>query len=207
MATEFIYFDFGNVLCYFDHRRAARQMAEVSGAAEQQIWDLVFGPNGIEWQYEAGALDERGFHEAFCRGTGTSPAIDALLRANAEIFWLNASILPLVAALEDAGYPLGVLSNTCWSHWKAVVDGRYAILPGAFREIVLSCEVCALKPDPKIYRQAIERAGVPAERIFYMDDIAGHIEGAKRAGIDGVQYTTTEVLVDELRQRGVRCNF
>ncbi len=147
------------------------------------------------------------FYEAFCRATDTRPDPAAFHKANSEIFTLNGSLLPLVGHLEDSGIPLGILSNTCPSHWRVVADGRYGIIPGAFKAIVLSYEVKSLKPDPKIYQRAIELAGVPAANIFYVDDVPGHVEGARRAGIDAVQYTTTDALVQDLVKRGIRCNI
>ena len=39
------------------------------------------------------------------------------------------------------------------------------------------------------------------------DDVIGHVEAAKKLGIDAVQYTTTDALEQELLKRGVRCNF
>lgn len=208
MPPEFIYFDFGNVICFFDHHLAARQAAEVAGIPEDRAWDVIFGqPDGLEWKYEAGQLSDEQFYEAFCQATGTRPDEAKFHHANADIFTLNTSLLPLIGHLEDAGVPLGILSNTCNSHWKLATDGRFAILPRAFKKIVLSYHVGAIKPDPKMFKAAIEAAGVPAERIFYMDDIAGHVEAAKRAGIDAVQFTEVDLLAQQLLKRGVRCNF
>jgi putative hydrolase of the HAD superfamily len=207
MLPEFIYFDLGQVLCYFDRQQEMRQVAEVSGAPEAKVTEVLIGAQGLLWRYETGELDDRQFHEAFCRATETKPDMAAFLKANAEIFTLNGSIVPLVGHLEDAGIPLGILSNTCDSHWQVVADGRYGIIPDAFKSIVLSYEVKSLKPDAKIYQRAIELAGVPAEKIFYVDDVQGHVDGAKRAGFDAVQYTTTDSLLKELLARGVRCNI
>lgn len=206
MSPQFIYFDLGNVLCYFDHRIGSRQIAELAGLPEPQVWELVFGGDGLLWKYERGELTDDGFHEAFSKATGTKTDAAAFHHANSDIFKFNATILPLVSALEDSGMPLGILSNICGMHWRTVSDGRYSIIPKSFKNIVLSCESGALKPDPKIYERAIQMAGVPAERIFYTDDIPGHVEGAKRAGMDAVQYTTTGALIEELWKRGVRCN-
>jgi glucose-1-phosphatase len=208
MPPEFIYFDFGNVICFFDHQRAARQAAAVAGIAEEQAWKVIFGqPDGLEWKYEAGQQSDEQFYDAFCTATGTRPDVAKFHHANADIFTLNTAIVPLIAHLEDAGIPLGILSNTCNSHWRLVTDGRYAILPKAFKKIVLSYHVGAIKPDPRMFKAAITAAGVPAERIFYADDIAGHVEAARKAGIDAVQFTDVAALQRELLKRGVRCNY
>jgi HAD superfamily hydrolase (TIGR01493 family) len=208
MPPEFIYFDFGNVICFFDHHLAARQAAAVAGISKDKAWDVIFAqPNGLEWKYEAGQMTDEEFYEAFCAATGTRPDVAKFHHANADIFTLNMAMLPLIGHLEDSGIPLGILSNTCNSHWQLATDGRYAILPGAFKKIVLSYKVGAIKPDPRMFEAAIKTAGVPAERIFYTDDIAGHVEAARKAGIDAVQFTSVDALTQELMKRGVRCNF
>jgi putative hydrolase of the HAD superfamily len=208
MRPEFIYFDFGNVICFFDHHLAARQAAEVAGIAEDKAWEVIFGqPSGLEWKYEAGQLNDEQFYDAFCEATGTRPDVAKFHHANADIFRLNLEIVPLIAHLEDSGIPLGILSNTCNSHWQLATDGRFAILPGAFKKLVLSYKVGAIKPDPRMFIAAIETAGVPPEKIFYTDDIAGHVEAARKAGIDAVLFTGVDALEQELLKRGVRCNF
>ncbi|HEY2882193.1 MAG TPA: HAD family phosphatase [Pirellulales bacterium] len=207
MPPAFIYFDVGNVLCFFSREQQIRQCAEVAGVAEAKIKDLLIGSQGLHWRYETGEVNDEQFYDEFCRTTGSRPDPLALRRANSEIFTFNATLLPLVGHLEDAQIPLGILSNTSPSHWQVLTDGRYGILPGAFEKLVLSYEVGALKPEEKIYRRAIELAGVPPEQIFFADDMIGHIEAARKLGIDAVQYTTTEALWDEFRKRGVRCNF
>ena len=62
------------------------------------------------------------------------------------------------------------------------------------------------KPEPAIFQAAAKLAGVPPNEIFFVDDTLGHVEGAKAAGIDAVQYTSTPALVAELRARGVAFN-
>jgi HAD superfamily hydrolase (TIGR01509 family) len=202
----FLYFDMGNVLLYFDHPLACRQMAAVAGVSEETVWSVVFD-GGLQWKYEAGEVSTREFYDVFCQQTGSRPDYDALRHAAGAIFKINDSIVPVVSQLRSAGYRMGVLSNTCECHWEYVAQGRYGILTEMFDVHVLSYEVGALKPAAKIYRAAIELAGVPAEQVFFTDDIAGHVAGARELGIDAVQYTTTPALVQALGQRGVRFNY
>jgi glucose-1-phosphatase len=207
MPPKFIYFDLGNVICNFSREREVQQVVEVSGAPAEKVSEVLLGPQGLLWRYETGELSDEQFYEEFCRATASRPDKQKFQIANAEIFTLNGSIVPLIGHLEDAQFPLGILSNTCPSHWRVVSDGRYAILPAAFKTHVLSYEVGALKPERKIYEHAIELARVPAGQIFYVDDVPGHVEGARRVGLDAVQYTTPDALVQDLLKRGVRCNI
>lgn len=206
MPPEFLYFDLGDVLLNFSHRQAAAQMADIAGVPAEQVWQIVF-EDGLERRYELGEIDGRQFHEAFCRQSGTRPDYDALDLAGSAIFRANARMWPVIAHLGQAGYRLGILSNTSDSHWRYVTSGRYGIIPAAFQICVLSFESHLMKPDPRIYELAADCAGVPAERIFFTDDRPENVEGARKAGLDAELFTGVDVLVDQLRARGVRWNY
>ncbi len=205
MLPRFIYFDLGNVLLNFDHLRACRQMGEVAGVPPETVLQTVF-ESGLELRYERGDVDDRGFYDAFCQATGTKPDLEALINAGSDIFWLNVPIMPIVAALDGAGYRLGILSNTNRAHWQWC-SSHYGIVRTAFEVYALSFELNACKPEAKIFAEAARLAGVEPGEIFFVDDIAGHVAGAKAAGFDAVQYTSVPALADELRSRGVRFNY
>lgn len=207
MPPAFIYFDIGNVLCFFDRAKEIEQVAQVSGVSAEKVREVLLGDHGILWAYERGELSDQQFYEAFCQATNSKPDMAALLLADSDIFTLNGGLVPLVAHLEDAQIPLGALSNICPSHWRFLADGRYAILPGPFRERILSYEVGSTKPSEPVFRRAIEAAGVPPAQILYIDDLLPNVEAARKLGIDAVQYTTTDALEQEILKRGIRCNF
>jgi FMN phosphatase YigB (HAD superfamily) len=202
----FLYFDLGNVVARFDHLKGCRQMAEVAGISPEQVFAVVFD-SGLNRRYELGEVTSREFFDEFCRTTGTHPEFDPFYHAAGDIFELNPSLIPVLPALEDAGYRLGLLSNTCECHWDRLLKSQYGLLPAVFSAIALSYQIKAMKPDPKIYRAAAELAGVKPSEIFFCDDVMGHVIGAREAGFEAVQYTTTPALVADLRRRGVRFNY
>jgi putative hydrolase of the HAD superfamily len=206
MAPSFLYFDLGNVVLYFDQDLACRQMAAVAGLSANQVDEAVF-TSGLEREYELGAIDDRQFYEAFCNKTGARPDMNALLDAGSDIFKLNVPIMPVIAGLDSAGYRLGLLSNTCAAHWNFCGRGRFGILRLAFHVYALSFQIGACKPDPKIFAAAAQLAGEPPERIFFVDDIPGHVTAAREAGFDAVHYTGVPDLVEELRARGLKFNY
>jgi HAD superfamily hydrolase (TIGR01509 family) len=207
MPIEFIYFDLGNVLCRFDHGRACRQVGGLLGVDPSVVRAAVF-ESGLEDRFEAGDVSEEDLFDAFVpRVLGTSggrePHPAELARAMGEIFELNAGLLPVIAGLDRAGWPLGVLSNTNSLHWRLGVVPRFRIISTAFRHCVLSYEVRSMKPDRGIFDAAVSRAGVAAERILFFDDRQENVEGARRAGIDAVRYVTPTEVIRELRRRGI----
>jgi putative hydrolase of the HAD superfamily len=202
IRPQFFYFDLGNVLLYFDHLRAARQMAEVAGLTEAEVWATVFDSD-LEIRYERGDLDCQGFYREFCERTGARPDFEQLRLAAAAIFDVNESIVPLVRSLHRAEKPLGILSNTCAAHWDYCLDGRYAFLCECFTVHALSYKLGAMKPDPAIYVRAAELAGVPPQCIFFTDDRPENVAGALAAGYDAVLFEGAEKLREALEQRGV----
>jgi glucose-1-phosphatase len=206
MPTRFIYFDFGHVLFHFDHRRGARQIAAVAGIAEEQAWEVVFEAD-LECRYESGKVTSDEFYDLFCQATNSRPDRNEFMAAAGAIFELNTPIVPVIAQLQSAGHRTGVLSNTCECHWDYCASGRYALLPGAFEVLILSWKAQSMKPEPEIYRAAIEAAGVPAQEIFFIDDRQENVDGALAAGIDAALYESVPQCVAELKRRGLSFNY
>jgi HAD superfamily hydrolase (TIGR01549 family) len=204
MTPKFIYFDLGKVLLDFRYERMCRQMGATAGIDPQQVARLLAA--GMQADYEIGRLDSRGFYERFCRESGTHPDFDDFFRAFNEIFAPITSMLPVVAHLYQAGYRLGILSNTCEGHWNYCLR-QYRILRELFSVYALSYEIGAMKPAAAIFCRAAELAGCRPEEIFYADDIAGHVAGARSVGIDAVVYTSTAEFARELRARGMNINY
>lgn len=202
---RFIYFDMGNVLLLFDEARAVRQMAELAGASPADVRAIVY-ESGLQDRYETGLAGWDEIHQAVCRQTGTQPDADRLAHAGSDMFELNVPIVPLVASLSAVGYPLGILSNTCPSHWELVVR-RFTILRAYFAPAVLSYEVGAMKPSDAIYRSAVQRVGLDPGEVFFMDDRQENVDAARRCGLDAVHFTSVPALAADLRQRGIDFNF
>jgi HAD superfamily hydrolase (TIGR01509 family) len=211
MAAMFFYFDLGNVLLYFDHEIACRQMGAAAGTngkvlSPEEVRSAVF-ESGLEDLYEAGKISTREFYDRFCEATGTRPDYQKLVQAACDIFWPNLSIKPVIGALRHARYRLGLLSNTNEAHWEYISRGRYGMLPRAFDVLALSYQMGTMKPSREIFVRAAELAGARPQEIFYVDDRAEHIAAACQVGYDAVRYTSTAELVRELRQRGIGLNY
>lgn len=200
-SPQFIYFDLGNVLLYFDHMRGARQMAEVAGIAPQLAYEVVF-QNDLEYRYERGDIDCHGFREEFCRRTNTSPDFQQLKYAAAAIFEPNEAVQELARRLHRGGHRLGVLSNTCAAHWEYCIDGRYPLLNQCFEKYALSYELKSMKPDAAIYARSAQLAGVKPEQILFIDDRPENVQGAQAQGWDAVLYESASGLEQALVERG-----
>jgi putative hydrolase of the HAD superfamily len=65
---------------------------------------------------------------------------------------------------------------------------------------IASCFVHYRKPDPDIYRMALDVAQVPSEQVVYIEDRAMFVEVAQGLGIHGIHHTaydsTREILTE-----------
>lgn len=50
-----------------------------------------------------------------------------------------------------------------------------------------SCELGVLKPDPRMYQTALDKLGVPAEEVLFVDDLAKNLRGAEAVGMQAIQ--------------------
>ena len=90
--------------------------------------------------------------------------------------------LPALASLRERGVKTTLVSNC--SHSTRPVVERLG-LESAFDRVILSFEVHSMKPDPAIYRAAVEHLGdVPAERAVFVDDQPRYCDGATAIGLD-----------------------
>jgi glucose-1-phosphatase len=188
---DFIYFDLGNVLVFFDHEIASRQIAEVADVPVDLIRQEVFH-SPLQSDYERGLVSSREFVERLSKKLGRNLPIDETLEAASAIFDPHDAIIESIASLRKAGFRLGILSNTCDAHWTWLMRQNYQVLGPWFDVIALSYEMQCAKPDLEIYHKAAEMAGTPGERIFFTDDRLDNIQGAEQAGWMTHQFTQLE---------------
>jgi HAD superfamily hydrolase (TIGR01509 family) len=68
---------------------------------------------------------------------------------------------------------------------------------------IYSCRVGASKPDPIIYKQALQACKVRAQEAVYVDDVPSYAQAAERLGVRGIVFHTPEQLLDSLGRFGV----
>ncbi|MEX2554058.1 MAG: HAD-IA family hydrolase [Actinomycetota bacterium] len=112
-----------------------------------------------------------------------------------EHYALFPDALPALRDLAASGYALGIVSN--FESWLTTLLERLGILP-LMSVVVVSGDEGIEKPDPKIFRLALDRLDVSPERVTYVGDNPRiDVEPALALGMGAV-------LVD---RRGVHASF
>jgi putative hydrolase of the HAD superfamily len=119
-------------------------------------------------------------------------------------FWAQVKIDPAVVALMETlreRYKIALLSNAMRPFLDQLLDKHD--LKRRFDTMVISCEEHVTKPDPAIYRLAVERLGVPAEACVFTDDNQVNVDAANAVGLKAVRFTGVEQLKADLKALGV----
>ncbi|HEY3281518.1 MAG TPA: HAD-IA family hydrolase, partial [Armatimonadota bacterium] len=68
---------------------------------------------------------------------------------------------------------------------------------------VSSCFVHLSKPDPKIYRMALDMAQVPIDQALYLEDRTEYLDAARELGIPSVHHTSYDATRGALAELGL----
>ena len=196
-----VIFDLGRVIVPFDFRRGYTAIESLCGIPAADIPRRI-AATGLVPQFERGEIEPRDFVRQFSEHLGIVLPYEDFCRCWCSIFLPETLISERLLAGIRKGYRLLLLSNTNAIHFE-MVRKAYPLL-AQFDTLILSYEVGAMKPAPKIYQRAIEEAGCRPEECFFTDDIPEYVEGARRAAIDAVQFHSADQIEAELRKRGVR---
>jgi HAD superfamily hydrolase (TIGR01509 family) len=127
-----------------------------------------------------------------CGVAADAAAVDRLVAADRELVdelsVLHPDVVPFLESVRELGVRTAFVSN-CAENTRPLLDrlGLSVLVD----ELVLSCEVRAVKPDPAIFAVAVERLDVRAEESLFVDDQAAFCVAAEAAGIRAVRIDRT----------------
>jgi putative hydrolase of the HAD superfamily len=119
-----------------------------------------------------------------------------------ELGWEGRGRPVVLGLLGDipTRYRQAVLTNDATKFlgegWKSTWE--YA---DRFEVIIDSLDIGVRKPEVAAYTAAVERLSVPASSVLFIDDLTVNVEGARKAGLQGFRFDTTDpaASVAELR--------
>jgi putative hydrolase of the HAD superfamily len=190
-STQVVMFDFGGVFTDSPFEAVARVGAQL-GAAPGQVEALMFGPYHEDTDHAWHRL-ERGeielataVSEIAAAGAAHDLAVNPVdILMNMGGGGLREVLVERVRALRGAGLATALVTNNVAEfrpHWRAMLP-----VDELFDLVVDSSEVGVRKPDPAIYRIALDGlGGVPPECTLFLDDYPSNIDAAEALGIRGI---------------------
>ncbi len=179
MKISAVCFDLGKVLLHFDWDLMLERIAKKSPLPKEEIRKRLF-EDPQTTAYELGQISTAKFFPHFKKLVQFKGTPKELRAAFSEIFTPMPEHIALAAMLRPH-YPLAIISNTNDAH-IAYAEEKYTFF-SLFHARIYSHQVKLAKPDPAIYRAALEALGGidPLEALF-IDDLEPNILGASKIG-------------------------
>jgi FMN phosphatase YigB (HAD superfamily) len=198
---QWLFFDLGGVLLYFDFWTTCLRLSGVSGKGPSQIYRLGF-ESGVVQRFDRGQMRTREFYERICELLEIRLCYEDFVLIWCDIFHPNPFMIQMLSALKEEGYSLCLISNTNELHF-GFLEKRFSFLT-LFDGSTLSYQVGQLKPDEEIFRSAMALAGAsPGESVF-VDDIEAYVAASCTLGMHGLRYIHGPGVAAELERLGVQ---
>ncbi|MEU1721368.1 HAD family phosphatase [Nonomuraea sp. NPDC005692] len=190
-----IVFDYGNVLSLPQPAADAEAMARAVGA-EPEVFLRRYWEHRLE--FDRASLSPVDYWAAVL-GRSVTPSEVARLVAMDVASWAypDEGTVAVLGEILDAGDGVALLSNApvCIADgldelpWIAAIGHRF-----------YSGRMGLVKPDREIFDEVARELAADPSEIVFIDDRAENVEGAERAGMTGVLFTSAAALRKSLRE-------
>ncbi len=140
-----------------------------------------------------GLINQDQFREAVLRLYGVTQSEDIahgkqLLNEEDNSVVFFEGVQATLFALKNSGYLLGILTDTANPISVKLSWFEQGGFGNVWDSIISSKELGIRKPDPRIYRAALQQLGLSADQVIFVGHKASELDGAKAVGIATVAF-------------------
>jgi glucose-1-phosphatase len=201
VKIEALLFDLGKVLIDFNFETGVEALHSACSISRDRFEEVLWDETWIR-RYERGEISTGEFHSYLCQTAALKMDLSGFREVWSSVFLPGLLVSEGLLATLKRKYPLILVSNTNEAHFE-FIRSKYRVVD-YFDQHVLSYEVGSLKPDRKIFEQAIRVSGFHPDALFFTDDREENILMAQQLGIHGHQFRTEPLLIDALRAADIK---
>jgi len=195
-----VLFDFGNVLGFFDHKRAIKKLLRHTDMPAAELTLALYGGT-LEDDFEVGRISTTEYFEAVRADGRLTCDHEEFVKAFVDIFWENTPVTALVPRLKR-NYRLVLASNTNDAHFRHY-RRQFEHVLRHFDHLVVSHEIQARKPHHEFYERCQQFTRCEPGECLFIDDLPSNIGAAQAFGWKGIVLGSAEELVEGMRALGV----
>jgi len=194
-------FDLGNTLIKLAYERVLANICRDASVTRDELLDILEEPGGYR-DMERGAVSFWEFYEFICDKTGYRGTIRDFHTVWADFF--DGPIPGVEDLLERirTRYRVAFLSNSNEVHAEDIPK-KFAALFQKDDRFIFSHRFKVAKPDPEIFRRALEVLGAQPGQVIFVDDLLENVIAARAVGLQAYQFSDSETLKSELERDGV----
>lgn len=194
MTIKALIWDMEGVLMLTDENDISLTVAKALNAPYEKVREIYFSDTNDK--VDLGEITMDQFNEYVLDTLQISRDKKRLLE---DVFnekaYIDEDLLKQIVQMSKE-YKIGLLSNYS-NDLRPRIENEWAI-GSAFDEIIISCEVGVVKPDPAIFNLMLDRLSVKADESVFIDDRIKNIDGAKKMGFHTIFFTSREQALEEL---------
>ena len=201
MATTWFLFDLGNTLIKLAYERVLENICRESTVQRDDLIDILEAPGSYR-DMERGAVTFWEFYEFICDKTGYRGSIRDFHELWSDFF---EGTMPGIEELLErvrARYRVAFLSNSNEVHAE-LIPRKFSSLFAKDDRFIFSHRVKVAKPDPEIFRRALDTIGALAYQVVYIDDLSENVAAARSLGMQAFQFIDTLSLTRQLEGEGL----
>jgi putative hydrolase of the HAD superfamily len=200
-----IFLDIGMVLVGLNYEPALQTLSDLNGLPADEITHRLENHSGIR-DYEKGLLTTEEFFEQLTDLLGIDASLEMFKGIWTSVLVVDGEGSQDLLSSElfqqlRRNYRVIALSNTNEMQFSYL--SRIHPLITQFDDYVLSYQVGHLKPDPEIYRVALQKSGALPEESLFVDDLVENIKVAEQIGMTGVVFKGEPQLIEDLEELGI----
>lgn len=187
-----VYFDWGGVLAEEGFHQGMHAMAEKQGLDSEAFFSTAID---VVWDigFVTGGCDEAAFWNALRAATGIKGADAELRREILSRFVPRPWMFDLLERLRAANVPIGILSDQ--TNWLDELDAEHDVF-SRFDVVLNSFHEGHTKSELAFFDMAVERMGVPAGNLLFVDDNQGNVDRGRKQGLNCILYTGRRAFED-----------
>ncbi|HEY0159017.1 MAG TPA: HAD family phosphatase [Thermoanaerobaculia bacterium] len=195
MTTWFL-FDLGNTLIKLAYERVLGNICRDASVTRDELIDVLEDAGGYR-DMERGAVTFWEFYEHVCDKAGYRGSVREFHTIWSDFF--DGPILGMEELLERvrAKYRVAFLSNSNEVHAE-LIPKKFSTLFRPDDRFIFSHRFKVAKPDPEMFRRALEVVGALPQHVVFVDDLLENVIAARSVGMQAFQFIDAAKLAREL---------
>mgnify|MGYP000858773011 CR=1 FL=1 len=191
-----IIFDLGNTLVYFDFNYFYDGVARLEKKLNPAAMKRFISEKKLADKLCKGTLNHKEYFRILKKKFNLKIGFNDFIYLYCDIFWSNNSMKGFLEKLSRTKrFRLYLLSNVDSYHIN-FIDKNFPFVR-LLKNRVLSYKTGSIKPQRKIFLEALRKFRINREETVLIDDMKDNCESARKIGINAIQYKSHKVFLNQ----------
>ena len=194
-----IILDMGNVLLEWNKDKILRGVVKTE--KDYMILDKAIFQSGLWERLDLGTLtrEELVLKVVSLIGSIYQEKVQEVVWNWPSYIEIYTEVFPLLVRLKEKGHRIFVLSNTSPVFYE-LLEEQLSPLNEILDGFVLSYDIKAIKPDPKMFEEILQKYELDPANCIFLDDVKDNTKMAESLGIKAYQVKRRSDVVDILQR-------